>query len=304
MALLFLNYRRNLNKFSSIFFFNSSLKSTSASKREKVNEPLDLTFTDHVAAFKSKSTFEILRAYIVYQLCSINWLVDNNTKLMKVSQKVLGKYLFTKMMKATFYGHFVAGENEKEIQPLLRRLLRHGIKPILDYSAEEDISSEEAKKREMSSSVSEAAPGTSKGEKKAKGSLKYQVNEKCAGCKVKSARTYFYLNEKTCDEHMETYQNCISTVSRLTPAEGVSQVVGRGISAVKLTALARPQLLLQLSEVITRTRLYMEEITGGKGNVIKHKMTLDDLKKNFESHGIKGEHVTTFLNNTTSDSQG
>ncbi|KAJ9576171.1 hypothetical protein L9F63_006993, partial [Diploptera punctata] len=41
-------------------------------------DPLDLTFEDHVAAFKSKTTWEVLRAYIVYTLCSSEFLVENN----------------------------------------------------------------------------------------------------------------------------------------------------------------------------------------------------------------------------------
>ena len=68
---------------------------------------------------------------------------------MKLGQRVLGKYLFAKLMKSTFYGHFVAGENKKEIQPVLERLETFGVKSILDYSAEEDISKEKAVEREM-----------------------------------------------------------------------------------------------------------------------------------------------------------
>lgn len=52
-------------------------------------------------------------------------------------------------MKATFYGHFVAGEDEVQITPVLDRLRQFGVKPILDYSVEEDISQEEAERREI-----------------------------------------------------------------------------------------------------------------------------------------------------------
>jgi len=44
-------------------------------------DPLDQTFTDCRAAFKSKTTWEILRAYIVYTLCSSNYLVENNMQV-------------------------------------------------------------------------------------------------------------------------------------------------------------------------------------------------------------------------------
>ena len=52
-------------------------------------------------------------------------------------------------MKGTFYGHFVAGEDQILIQPTLERLRSFGVKSILDYSVEEDISAETAEQREM-----------------------------------------------------------------------------------------------------------------------------------------------------------
>lgn len=52
-------------------------------------------------------------------------------------------------MKSTFYGHFVAGEDQFKIRPTLERLRSFGVKPILDYSVEEDISQEEAERREV-----------------------------------------------------------------------------------------------------------------------------------------------------------
>ena len=51
-------------------------------------DPLDLSFNDARAAFKSKTTWEVLRAYIVYQLCSSETLVENN---MKVSNNIVTK---------------------------------------------------------------------------------------------------------------------------------------------------------------------------------------------------------------------
>ena len=68
---------------------------------------------------------------------------------MKLGQKLLGKKLFAKVMKASFYGHFVAGENPQELKPMIDRMKSFGVKSILDYSAEEDLSSEEAEVAEM-----------------------------------------------------------------------------------------------------------------------------------------------------------
>ncbi len=44
-------------------------------------DPLDLTFANHEAAFKSKTTWEVLRALLVYQLCSSQTIVAHNEKV-------------------------------------------------------------------------------------------------------------------------------------------------------------------------------------------------------------------------------
>lgn len=41
-------------------------------------DELDLTFNSPKDAFKSKKTSELVRAYLVYQICSFNWIVENN----------------------------------------------------------------------------------------------------------------------------------------------------------------------------------------------------------------------------------
>lgn len=68
---------------------------------------------------------------------------------MKFFKTILGERLFTLLMKLTFYGHFVAGEDQYKIRPCLERLRSFGVKPILDYSVEEDLTQEEAEKREV-----------------------------------------------------------------------------------------------------------------------------------------------------------
>ncbi|XP_026473086.1 proline dehydrogenase 1, mitochondrial isoform X4 [Ctenocephalides felis] len=125
----------------------------------------------------------------------------------------------------------------------------------------------------------------------------YQVDKTFADrrYKVQSARTYFYLNEATCERNMETFIQCLEAVSGAT--------FGTGITAIKLTALGRPQLLLQLSEVIMRTRQYMEELGSGKGNVLNHHKTIKDLEQYFSSMG-DNKDVKQFLQKVTSDKEG
>ena len=68
---------------------------------------------------------------------------------MKLGQTVLGKGLFGQIMKKTFYGQFVAGEDRQSIKPAIHRMHSFGVKSILDYSVEEDITQEQAEKIEM-----------------------------------------------------------------------------------------------------------------------------------------------------------
>lgn len=70
-------------------------------------------------------------------------------QFIKLGRRLLGKTLFEKAMKASFYGQFVAGEDAVRIRPLLERNMSFGVKSILDYSVEMDISTEEAKKAEI-----------------------------------------------------------------------------------------------------------------------------------------------------------
>ncbi|XP_062605230.1 proline dehydrogenase 1, mitochondrial-like, partial [Saccostrea cucullata] len=112
---------------------------------------LDLSFNNAREAYRSKSTAEIARALFVFNMCSIPLLVNHNKTVLKWSRRLLGKQLFCKIMKATFYGQFVAGEDQVAIRPLVNNNRKFGVKSILDYSVEEDISSKEAKEAEMKS---------------------------------------------------------------------------------------------------------------------------------------------------------
>ena len=52
-------------------------------------------------------------------------------------------------MKSTVYGQFVAGEDVPTIRPLLQRLKGLGVRSILDYAVEEDVSEEKEVVMEM-----------------------------------------------------------------------------------------------------------------------------------------------------------
>ena len=63
-------------------------------------------------------------------------------QLMKWGRKILGERGFKWLMKKTVYGQFIAGENRAGIQPVLDHYRKHGVRSILDYAVEEDISEE------------------------------------------------------------------------------------------------------------------------------------------------------------------
>ncbi|XP_068249836.1 proline dehydrogenase 1, mitochondrial isoform X4 [Palaemon carinicauda] len=237
---------------------------------------------------------------------------------MKWGQKILGKRLFGSIMKATFYGHFVAGEDQIKIQPVLERLRSFGVKSILDYSVEEDISQETAEKREMESCSSlrrrkkkqryyKKMDRTSfriwACESKAEGSNKmerYTPQRKFADRRyqVSGARTYFYVNEAQCEKNMETFINCIDAVSDATH--------GTGFAAIKMTALGRPQLLMQLSEVIARARQYFTTVTGETSPILLTDVNTDVFEKRFRQENVKVDDpaVTKWLKNMTYDKKG
>lgn len=216
-------------------------------------EKLDLTFDNAKEAYLSKTNSELIRGYLVFQMCSLKLLVEHNKKILKLARSVLGKTLFEKVMKGTFYGHFVAGEDPERIRPVLDRNYAFGVKSILDYSVEMDLSREEAKKVEYEA----FAEGEHK--RPASHDVQFKAHFEFGDRRdlVTSARTYFYKDEEMCDENLEHFLNGIDAVSGAT--------LGTGFSAIKLTALGRPQLLLQLSEVLTRIRRYYEVLAKGYG---------------------------------------
>ncbi|MEE6504619.1 hypothetical protein FKM82_005268 [Ascaphus truei] len=159
------------------------------------------------------------------------------------------------MMKMTFYGQFVAGEDQESIKPIIRRNRAFGVGSVLDYSVEEDLTPEEAEKKEIASCTAEAEKETDGAARREK---KFQVQRGFGDRRggVISARTYFYADEAKCDHHMETFLNCIE-------ASGGSS--DDGFSAIKLTALGRPQFLLQFSEVLTKWQGFFHQLAADQG---------------------------------------
>uniref|UniRef100_A0A674P2P5 Proline dehydrogenase n=1 Tax=Takifugu rubripes TaxID=31033 RepID=A0A674P2P5_TAKRU len=198
----------------------------------------------------------------------------------RLTKKLFGQRIFEKMMKMTFYGQFVAGEDHNAIKPLIRKNRAFGVGAVLDYSVEEDLTQEEAEKKEMDSCVSEAereSPDADQREKKYKAHR--QFGDRRGG--VISARTYFYADEAKCDTQMETFLNCIKA------SGGAS---ADGFSAIKMTALGRPQFLLQFSEVLVKWRRFFNFLAAQQGKsemmLLEQKLELDELKESLAKMGL------------------
>lgn len=70
-------------------------------------------------------------------------------QLLLLARKLLGQRLFDRLMKLTFYGQFVAGEDQESIRPLIQHNRAFGVGSILDYAVEEDLKSDEAERQEL-----------------------------------------------------------------------------------------------------------------------------------------------------------
>ncbi|CAF1325409.1 unnamed protein product [Adineta ricciae] len=99
---------------------------------------LDTKFNQYRIAYRYRRSIELLRGYFVYRIFSINLLVNNQTKIAQWGQRILGTHLFNAILKLTTFGHFVGGETPREITPVIKRLQKYGVRPILDYSVESD----------------------------------------------------------------------------------------------------------------------------------------------------------------------
>ena len=208
-------------------------------------------------------------------------MVENNEQLMKLGYSVLGASLFERIMKMTFYGQFVGGENERSLKPLVQSLERNGIGAIFDYAVEKDISRDEAVEIEMEACISENERDPMTPDASSYRDSKFLAHESFGDRReqVVSARTYFYEDEKQCDENVDIFLRCI---------EMASKCGNDGFAAIKLTSLGRPQFLLQLSEVLARTRRFFDRISGVyPGDVMRRNICLGQFETGLKNMGVQ-----------------
>jgi proline dehydrogenase len=190
---------------------------------------MPLNFSDYEEASKPKSTLELARAYGVFTTCQIKPLVKHADSLLDLSRKVVGSTIVNALVRETFFNHFCAGEDSDGIRPKLRMLHQNGIGSIMDYAAEDDVSSE-------------AGPAS---------------RSDPHGTVI--ARTFDYGSEAACDGHMNIFLKSI---------EAAADAPGQGFAAIKVTALGNPKLLERVSAGLVAIRNLFTQFDLDMNNVI------------------------------------
>ena len=149
-----------------------------------------LDCTNTAQAYRGYTTPELLRGSAVLTACSQQWLVRRSEPLIELSDRVLGENATNMLLRCTVFGHFVAGEDEQGIAPVLKGLHRQGVGGILDYAAEADLDA-----AEMGSSPSVNQP----------------------------ARAYPFVSQEQCDANMHIFLSAVDAVHATTP-EGFAAV--------------------------------------------------------------------------------
>ena len=235
--------------------FNALLRLTrnhpppQSSSTERTPSSLARTITIAVQVFATKTTAEVFRAFVVMRMCQIPALVTNGDKLLSLGEKVLGQAIINSILRATFFGHFCAGEDQETIRPTVDSLKKAKVLSILDYAAEAD---ESAKPMDAPTVKSEEWASDAPAASGSQGTVMHEVFPAPQAV----ARTYHYAGEESCDKHVEVFEKCIEAVHNVTPA---------GFAAIKLTALGPPALLKRLSSAIVELKALFDkfDVNGG-----------------------------------------
>jgi hypothetical protein len=202
-------------------------------------------------AYAHKSNFEIARSLAVLKLCSWRWLVVDAERLLSIGKRVIGQRATMSIVKRTFFAHFCAGEDVESIRPTIDALRRANINPIMDYAAEADV--KQVNEKQMLQDV---------------------ANRRSDG--VVAARTYQYEDEAVCDANRDLMLECVENAASL----GNDQFI-----AIKLTALAKPELLEKISSVLLSIKnLWINEFGS---TALRTDVNLERFVKFISSLGVR-----------------
>ena len=225
---------------------------------------------DYTVSFLHKSNFELLRSLLVFNVCKVPFLVLNADSLLKLSYRFLGTSATNAVLKASFFGHFCAGEDEESIRPTIKNLELAGIGSILDYAAENDLTS----------SVEETVHSA-----ETKDNTLPRQEKNSVQCRI-----YDYKNEELCDFHAEVFAKCIRSVKAVSPT---------GFAAIKCTALGNPELLKRVSVILIEIKILFMKLDPQESGFVQR----EDFLKTFNTI-VNGQDSLQYFDGLDGDKDG
>ncbi len=95
---------------------------------------MNIDFNNTEIAFISKSNNDLKKAYILFNTIKSPGIVKFAKSAIKISNAL--HFPINWAVKPTIYNHFVGGENINDSYAAIRKLEKHNVKAILDYSVE------------------------------------------------------------------------------------------------------------------------------------------------------------------------
>jgi proline dehydrogenase len=90
---------------------------------------------------RQTSLLSLIRAYAVYTLCSVPFIVDNSSQIFKLLRTVpVASHITDALVRVTFFDQFVGGDSALQTLPLLRQLRSQNNGALLAFSVESDES--------------------------------------------------------------------------------------------------------------------------------------------------------------------
>lgn len=228
-----------------------------------------VNFNDSKLCFQSKSVSELLRAYLVFQLCRSRLLVQNAEILVDTSYKYLGNTVTDTVLRWTFFGHFCAGQNTADMTPAITRLADAGIGSILDYAAEADIPQRSEQEDHSTTSHHEDNLLTACSDSSISGSI--------------SGIMYDPLEEELCDRRSKIFEACITSAHELQASSNRYP----GFAAIKCTALGSPRLLERMSTAIVEIRNLFVHFDSHRTGVISQEEFREQYKRFFSGGMVR-----------------
>jgi len=93
-----------------------------------------LSFNNTEIAFANKSTLFLKKAYWLFKLMSMGWLIKLGTPLLNFALKI--NLPVKGIIKSTVFEHFCGGESIEDCESRIQELGHFNVKTILDYSVE------------------------------------------------------------------------------------------------------------------------------------------------------------------------